>query len=80
MDSDRELGELKATVDGLCAAFQDFRDQTRRWQDKLSEQLAERLDQHSRRLRALEIWRAGLAGGLALLGVLWAAVWTLMKR
>ena len=80
MDPGQEFGELKATVEGLCASFQDFRQQTRQWQDKVSEQLEKRLDQHSRRLRALEVWRAGLAGGLALLGILWAALWTWVKR
>lgn len=80
MDGDREFGELKATVDGLCAAFQDFREQTRQWQGGLDERLKERLDSHSGRLRALELWRSGLAGGLAMLGMLWAAVWASMKR
>ncbi|MBI3937148.1 MAG: hypothetical protein HY323_09240 [Betaproteobacteria bacterium] len=80
MDDERELGELRARLEGLCAAFDDFRDQTRAWQDKISDQLERRLNQHSSRLRALELWRAGLAGGLALLGILWAAVWTWMKR
>ena len=80
MDSEREIGELKTKVDGLCAAFQDFRDQTREWQQDLRSDLLKRLNQHSDRLRALEQWRSWLAGGLAMLGILWAAVWTWMKR
>lgn len=81
MDSlEREVGELKAKVDGLCAAFVDFRAEVRDWQKQIHQMFSGRLDQHSRRLRALEQWRSWLAGGLAMLGILWAAVWTWMKR
>jgi hypothetical protein len=81
MDAERErLAELKAKVDGLCAAFEDFRTQTRAWQQELRSDLLKQLHQHGERLRTLEQWRSWLAGGLAMLGLLWAAVWTWMKR
>lgn len=80
MDGEREFGELKATVEGLCQAFQDFRDQTRAWQGEVDKRLMGRLDQHSGRLRALEQWRSWLTGGLALLGILWAAAVVWLKR
>ena len=80
MDGERDFGELKATVEGLCAAFGDHRSETRRWQAEINERLMGRLDQHSGRLRALEQWRSWLTGGLALLGVLWAALVVWLKR
>ena len=80
MGVEREVGELKSKLDALSASFEDFREEMRRWQNGSFARLIDRLDSHSKRLGALERWRSWLAGGLAMLGLLWAALWSWAKR
>lgn len=62
---ERELGAMGAELVALGSAFQDFRDETRKQMDRSTAEvkamIAERLNDHSKRIRALELWRAGLA-------------------
>ena len=77
---DREFGRLEAKVDGILAAFEDFRIETRqhredetRWRDQFTAKLfgdngGGILSRHGQRIAALERWRAWIAGGIAFLG------------
>lgn len=61
---------MRAKLDALTETFRDFREETREWR-KL---LVERLDTQSRRIGALERWRAWVMGGIGLALALWTAV------
>lgn len=77
---DRQFGQLEAKVEGILAAFEDFRSEARqqreediRWREQFSTKLfgdngAGILSRHGQRLAALERWRAWIAGGVAFLG------------
>ncbi len=71
MDTERTLGDLQARMEGLIDAFTDFRAETRRDRAEIkvfiTQTLSHRLDEHSKRLGALERWRAWIAGGIAFL-------------
>lgn len=65
---DREFGEVKAKVDALAESFGDFRTEMRTTMAGLRADVSERLNDHSRRLGALEKWRAFIVGGLVVIG------------
>lgn len=73
-DSNRELGELTARVEGLREGFLDFRTEMRGSFGELNQTIKERLDTHSMRLGRLERWRSFIAGSLAALAALWAMI------
>ena len=78
MDSEREFGEVKAKVDALADSFMDCRAELRVGLMGLRTDVAARLDNHSRRLGALERWRSYMAGGLAaLMAMVMAGKWLL---
>ena len=79
-DDARELGALSAKLDALTAAFEDHRAELRQWQRDLDGRLFGHdglLTRYSARLRALERWRAWIAGALAVLSVVaaWLSSW-----
>jgi hypothetical protein len=76
---ERELGELKAKVEGLQATFTDFREEMREAFRDLKVNVGARLDTHSRRINSLEKWRAWITGGLAVLAGLWGALMVWLK-
>ena len=78
---DREVGEIRVRLDGLTANFEDFRAEARQGRAEvlgmiaqLGDRMGHRLDDHSKRLGALERWRSYIAGALAVLAVMLAVV------
>lgn len=63
-DGQRDLGErlggLQASQDAMLASL-----------ERIEKAVTERLNDHSRRLRALELWRSSLAGVVAVLTAIW---------
>jgi hypothetical protein len=74
MSYEREIGEVKATLDGLAHEFVDFRAEQRRWQATWDARFDRVVRDHADRLSRLERHRAWLAGGLAVLGMIAAVV------
>lgn len=67
-ESDRvQLAELRTMLTALDRRFMDYQVETRRWRDELRADLIKRLDEHSGRLRKIEVWRGWLLGILAAL-------------
>ena len=76
---EREFGRLEANVDGILAAFEDFRLEARQhrqedtqWREQFNTRLfgdngTGILSRHGQRIAALERWRAWIAGGVAFL-------------
>lgn len=68
-ESDRvQLAELRTMLTALDRRFMDYQAETRRWRDEFRADLTKRLDEHSGRLRKMEVWRGWLLGILAALG------------
>lgn len=69
-DGAQDLGELRAEVRALIRMFEQHNAEELRWR----EDLAERLDRYSKRLRSIERSRDIVVGGILVLGAVWGAV------
>ena len=74
MTIERDVGALAASLDAFREELRHHIAREERWQRELGERLTDRLDDHGRRLRALERWRGWVLGALATLAAAWAAL------
>jgi len=70
IDDIQNFGELRAEIRALVRMFEQHNAEELRWR----EELAERLDRYSKRLRSVERSRDIIGGGLLLIGVIWGIV------
>ena len=80
MSVERELGVLSASVEALREEFRQHIAREERWQQDLCRRLTDRIDDHGRRLRGLERWRAWILGAGAAIAAAWAALKVFILR
>ena len=74
MSLERDIGTLMAGMDALRDELRAHIEHEERWQAGLDDRLKTKFEDHSKRLRALERWRAWILGALAALAGAWAVI------